>query len=98
MIGGLLSHEEMLNVGITRRQLDYWTRQGYLHCEDREVDTSGYPRRWPIAERDIAMLMQRMITAGVTVEVAATVARQVVETGMPEASIGDGITLLLERR
>ncbi len=98
MIGGLVTYREMLNVVGTARKVDYWTRQGYIHCDERTSEKSGFPRRWPMAERDIAREMERLVTAGITVEVAAVVARAVIETGMPEATIGDGITLILERR
>lgn len=98
MIAGLVTYREMLNVVGTARKVDYWTTRGYIHAVERATTKSGFPRQWPIAERDIAREMERLVTAGITVEVAAVVARAVIETGMPEASIGDGITLLLERR
>lgn len=94
----MLTSTQMLNAGISYRQLDYWTGVGYLRCDDRLRDTKGIARRWPDAERDIARLMDRLIAAGLVVGVAAPVAREMVETGMPEASIADGITILVERR
>lgn len=94
----MLTSTQMLNVGISYRQLDHWTNRGYLRCDERVRETKGIARRWPTPERDIAQLMDRLITAGLAVGVAAPVAREMVETGMPEASVADGITILVERR
>jgi hypothetical protein len=93
MDGPLLTHEEMLTTGINYRQLDYWTNQGYLHCLDRKADKSGYPRRWPLAEREIAALMVRMIKAGIVPAVAATAARDAIENHPDYAVIGNGLTI-----
>jgi MerR HTH family regulatory protein len=66
-------------LGITYRQLDYWTRQGYLrpvqpHSNIRSGGT-GYARQWPESELAIAASMGRLIRLGLTAEAAHRVAR-----------------------
>lgn len=87
--------DQMLATGLTARQLDYWATKGYLQ-PTKANPGSGFQRRWPTSERDVAALMVRLVKAGLAVNIAASVAREVVETGMPEASIADGITVLVE--
>lgn len=94
----MLTSAQMLTIGISYRQLDHWTKRGYLRCDERIRETKGIVRRWSTAERDIAQLMDRLINAGLAVDAAAPISREMVETGMPEASIADGITILVERR
>jgi hypothetical protein len=90
----LLDMDEMLDSGPTRRQLDYWSTKHYLR-PDTASPGSGYKRRWPAAEQDIARLMVRLINAGLAVEVAAAAARNRVERGLTEIAIADGIILWL---
>lgn len=59
----------------TQRQLDYWTKRGYLRPQVVSPG-SGVAREWPIREREIARLMKRLVDAGLTVALAARVARQ----------------------
>jgi hypothetical protein len=66
-------------LGITYRQLDHWTRLGYLrpvqpHWNIRSGGT-GYARQWPESELAIAASMGRLIRLGLTVEAAHRVAR-----------------------
>jgi len=68
--------------GITYRQLDHWTRQGWIKAEPRiarRLDWppgSGHPRSYPQVEVEIAGRMGRLVKAGVTARVAAQVARR----------------------
>lgn len=94
----LLTTEHMMAAGVSYRQLDYWTNRGYLRCDQREHERSGHARYWPAPEREIARLIHRLTGAGMHLEPAVSVAREMVDTGMPEATIADGITLLVERR
>jgi hypothetical protein len=66
------------DLGVTYRQLDYWTRQGYLHPENGGAAAagSGTYRRWPEAELTVARLMGRLTAASIPPDVAAKVARR----------------------
>lgn len=66
---------ELIEIGLTYRQLDYWTTLGYLQVVGDPTPGSGRPRRWPVEEVDIALLMLRLIEAGLGLSVAARVAR-----------------------
>ena len=69
--------------GISYRQLDYWTRTGYLRPvpmggENRAhptVPSTGHYRDWPAEELRIAREMGRLTAAGLIPEVAHRVAR-----------------------
>ena len=75
-------------LGITYRQLDYWTRQGHLKPK-QDAPTSGAPRKWPLAELEIARRMARLTAAGIAVENAAAFARD----SWPAGEIAPGLTL-----
>jgi hypothetical protein len=62
----------MTRVGPSYRQVDHWTRVGYLRAEGTG---SGHSRRWAPGERDIAELMYRAVAAGLPPKVAHDVAR-----------------------
>lgn len=64
--------------GITYRQLDYWARMGYLRPTGNGRG-SGYWRKWPYEERRIAVVMARLVNAGVAVPVSASAAREAVD-------------------
>lgn len=82
---------------ITVRQLDHWTTQGYLlaHQSKNAQGKMGATRRWPEAERRVAILMGRLTRAGLTVEASASVARTYVEKPNYEDlySIGTGLEI-----
>lgn len=94
-----VTYQEMRRLGISGRQVDYWTRQSYLFAvEPKPGKTgSGHRRRWPVSEREIARLMARMISAGLSVEVAAKAAREAIESGTTEAAIAEGIVITWEQ-
>ena len=89
---------------VSYRQLDYWARQGYLQPLG-EGHGPGSQRSWPDSELQIAVLMRRLIDAGLTVARAAEVARALVEaraagtisvgaeTPVVEHLLGEGILL-----
>ena len=60
--------------GITYRQLDYWTRQGWL-CPGVNFQGSGSNREWPPGEIEIARRMGLLVAAGFRPEHAAALAR-----------------------
>lgn len=66
-------------LGWTYRQLDHWTRCGYLHPVQMKMNGhgngTGYARQWPGCELAIAASMGRLIRLGLTVEAAHRVAR-----------------------
>lgn len=70
--------------GITYRQLDHWTRAGYLRpvpmggagrAEPVDEGGSGHWRDWPDEELHVARMMGLLTEAGVIPEVAHKVAR-----------------------
>lgn len=63
--------------GITYRQLDYWTTQGYLRPDERPdgKQGTGYNRSYPESELDVATRMRLLVDKGLTPRVAAVVAR-----------------------
>lgn len=73
-----LGHLEVLaNIpGLTYRQLDFWTRNDYIHAIDRGPKaSSGIHRKWTPAEAEITRRMYRLVTAGFNVATAAELAR-----------------------
>lgn len=70
------SAEVMDATGLTYRQVDYWTRMGWLRTVTAPTPGSGYWRAYPRAEVRVAHLMVAMANAGVAVQVAAEAARR----------------------
>jgi len=68
------SREVIRYAGITCRQLDYWERQGYITHQNGRVQ-SGFSREWARGEMDVACRIARLIAAGLSLGVAARVAR-----------------------
>lgn len=63
-------------LGVTYRQLDYWTRKGYLLPTMTSGRGSGHRRTWPDEEVWIARTMGRLVAAGIEPAVAASAARR----------------------
>lgn len=60
--------------GLSYRQLDYWTRRGYLKpVEDNPG--SGRERHFTAWETGVARRMGGLVEAGLTVETASAIAR-----------------------
>lgn len=76
-----------MRYGLTYRQLDYWTRKGYIHATASNPG-SGHYRTWPEAEQRIAERMARLIKAGFRVDAAAVAARTFVNDQANEAAPG----------
>lgn len=74
---------DMLATGATYRQIDHWTRCGYLPPTGRVKDTggSGNPRLWTLAHRDLVWYIVRLTRAGIEVPKASRWAARFVETG-----------------
>lgn len=86
----LTSMEAIRQAGISYRQLDFWHRAGYLKAE-QEWNGSGSLRLWSEAEVRVARAMGRLVDAGLTVRMAAIVARN----GWTRSQIGPGVWLEL---
>ena len=69
-----LAENSPLRYGLTYRQLDYWTRRGYLTAEQSHPGT-GYRRCWPPSEIEVAGRMKRLIDGGMSVMAAVELAR-----------------------
>ena len=61
--------------GVTVRQVDHWSRKGYLQPAPRPRETSGHPRRFDEQEARIARLMGRLTSAGLSPGAASRVVR-----------------------
>jgi hypothetical protein len=66
---------EMIAIGLSYRQLYYWTSIGHLQVLGDVNPGSGRSRRWPIGEVRVASVMWRLINAGLDLNMAARVAR-----------------------
>ena len=69
--------------GISYRQLDYWTRRGFL-CPEQTEPGSGRSRRWSLAELDVAERMAALVSAGLTPEAAVRAARRGAEAWLSD--------------
>lgn len=70
--------------GISYRQLDYWTRTGYLRPISGGVTPGSGTTRWFAAvELDITVTAFSLINVGFNPQAALTYARQLIETGEP---------------
>ncbi len=64
------SAEVMKRAGCTYRQLDYWSRMGYL---DGAQPGSGNARDWTGAQADEAATLARLVASGFTVAAAVDI-------------------------
>lgn len=62
------------HIGVSYRQVDFWTRKGYLSATD-PAPGSGHARDYPAGEIAIAERMAHLVRFGVTAERAADYAR-----------------------
>ena len=74
-------------IGVTYRQLDHWTRAGYLH-DDRTRPGSGHHRTWSDTELQVAERMGRLVRAGLTLHAAHKAARG-------QTDLGYGVTVTI---
>ena len=65
---------DFIALGISYRQLDYWTRHEYLKS-DAPAPGTGVPRTWPLDELAVAGLLVRLLEAGFILKAALSVAR-----------------------
>lgn len=85
----------------TYRQMDIWTRNGLLTAnkrgkrEDSETgrgDRAGVYRDWPDGERDVALMVARLVNCGVGVELAFQMARTKPDKFLTRTLLLDGGT------
>jgi hypothetical protein len=82
--------------GVTYRQLDYWTRRGWIRA-DGHGKGSGRPRCWPALERSTATLMARLVGVGFHPAAAAPIARARARAQDPIGiDLGAGVSVHLE--
>lgn len=60
---------------LTYRQLDFWTRCGYVKPVDAAAPGSGNYRVWPLVELAVACRMSVLVRLGVGARKAAGIAR-----------------------
>lgn len=74
-------------LGISYQVLQAWVMAGYLH--PIHEGTSGAPRTWPASELEIARTMGRLNAAGLSVKLAAQIAR----SGQRRTEVAPGIVI-----
>jgi len=79
-------------LGISYRQLDYWTRIGLLRPID-PTPGSGVARTWPDAEVVVAHMIRRLLDAGLELRVAARVAREQVTHPDGRSTLRGGLVI-----
>jgi MerR HTH family regulatory protein len=72
--------EMMKRSGATARQIDHWTRSGWIRAADT-AHGKGNHRRWPEDEIAVAVIMRRLLATGLPGTVASRVARGELEIG-----------------
>lgn len=78
--GHVTSFQMLERAGMTYRQLDWWTRSGYLHAAKNHPG-SGTARFYPLEEVHVAALVARLLDAGLSPSGAFLIARELVTTG-----------------
>lgn len=81
--GHVVTLPDLASLGISYRQLDYWTRRGLIRCDDERTPGSGVRRTWEPAELRVAERIGRLARAGVALDLAAHIARHPGESAEP---------------
>lgn len=89
---GYAMHLDMQDAGLSYRQVNYWTSQGWLVADERPPGVgSGHRMMWPGEEWRIAVIAALLITeAGFTAEGACRAARA-------GGRLAEGIRVVIER-
>lgn len=68
---------DLHDLGLSYRQLDYWTRCGHITADDPSPG-SGHRRTWPGEQLELAERMARLVISlpGVSLSTVAAIARQ----------------------
>ena len=81
------------NAGATYRQVEHWTRRGWLLTETPTGGGSGYAHLYAPSEAKIARALARLWNAGVGVNpVLVAAVREVLDTG-DEVEIATGLSI-----
>lgn len=91
-----VSARQMMATGATYRQIDHWTRSGWLSKSGEEESAapgSGTRRAWTGREYRIASLMVRLINLGMRPRPAARMARASIDHGVNSVATEDGVTV-----
>jgi hypothetical protein len=86
---------DLIAVGLTRRQVDHWTKRGYLRALEREQPGSGFPRRYHPDEVFVARAALRLCTAGLHVGKAAEIARGHLDSGSLSFRLDPAVVLVI---
>lgn len=78
-------------IGVSYRQLDWWTRRGYIYAE--KPGGSGIARTYSEGEKQIAMMMGQLVEAGFRAERAAFWARLAYESDTDLLELGSDVLL-----
>jgi hypothetical protein len=81
-------------IGVSYRQLDWWTRKGYIN-EMPEKPGSGYARRYTPEEEAVAILMGQLVACGFKPSAAAELARLAIDSDADLIELGNDILLAL---
>jgi hypothetical protein len=80
---------------MTYRQLDYWTRRGWLQPHNGHTPGSGHPRQWDESELWVAVIIGRLRLAGIEMDTAVRVARCRVSVPY-EVTLADGVVVRVD--
>lgn len=61
---GHVTAGDMVRLGLTYRQLDFWVRKGYLNPANARAGGKGTDRMFPPSEVMVAAEMARLVSAG----------------------------------
>ncbi|GEP38862.1 hypothetical protein NPS01_25250 [Nocardioides psychrotolerans] len=77
----ITAHDLTIVADLTYRQVDYWTRAGYLTPTGNPAPGSGIPRKYPDDQIDLAVQMSRLTKAGIPMPQARDIAHELLEHG-----------------
>lgn len=84
---------ELSGEGITARQRNHWASRGVLGVA-QDPSTGRY--LWTENSVRVALAVKRLMDAGLTLELAGAVAREAVNSGANEITVGDGVVIRLD--
>lgn len=86
----------MRDSALTYRQLDLWTRKGFLRPANGPTPGSGHPRQWSDHELQIAEIISRLRLAGIELDTAVGIARRANFVDPYEVTLAPGVHLRLD--